>query len=56
MDLNMQKYMLADKTIKIGRDALQDTMKDIIIDTAASLLAAVLGYLSIKKNTEQTMK
>ncbi|MBQ9210674.1 MAG: hypothetical protein IJ153_11115 [Clostridia bacterium] len=53
MGLNMQKYLLADKTIKIGRDALQDTMKDIIIDTAASLLAAVLGYLSIKKHNQQ---
>jgi len=50
MGLNMQKYMLADKTIKLGRDALQDTMKDIIIDSAASLLAAMLGYLSIKKH------
>ena len=51
MGLNMQKYLLADKTVLIGRDALQDTMKDIIIDAAASLLAAVMGYLSIKKRS-----
>ena len=49
LGLNMQKYMLADKTVKIGREALQDTMKDIIIDTIASLAATILGYLSLKK-------
>ncbi|MBQ9308495.1 MAG: hypothetical protein IJ229_11255 [Clostridia bacterium] len=56
MGLNMQKYMLADKTVKIGRDALQDTMKDIIIDTAASLWAAVIGYFSIKRHAQTTVK
>ena len=46
-DLNMQKYRLDDGTPLIGRKAVFDTMKDIIIDVLGALTATVIGYLSI---------
>ena len=49
LGLNMQKSMLEDGTQLIGRAALDDTMKDIIIDVCGSLAAAVVGYISIKR-------
>mgnify|MGYP000978417293 CR=1 FL=1 len=49
LGLNMQKFMLEDSTQLVGREALNDTMKDIIIDVCGSLAAAIIGYLSIKR-------
>ena len=48
-DLNMQKYRFSDKTLmhRIGREALFDTMKDIIVDTLGGLLTAIVGYVSL---------
>ena len=50
-DLNMQKYRFGnwEKTPRIGREALFDTMKDIIVDTLGGLFTAVIGYFSLKK-------
>lgn len=52
--LNMQKFRTAEGTLLIGREALLDTMKDIIIDSVGALLVVVIGYLSMlkKKNKE----
>lgn len=50
MDLNMQKYVAADGTVFIGRAALIDTMKDIIVDVSGAAVAAIVGYFSIKNN------
>ena len=41
--LNMQKHTTAQGVQLIGRLALSDTMKDIIIDAAAALVISVLG-------------
>ena len=49
LGLNMQKSMLEDGTQLIGRAELDDTMKDIIIDVCGSLAAAIVGYISIKR-------
>jgi len=49
LGLNMQKSMLEDGTQLIGRAALDDTMKDIIIDVCGSLAAAIVGYILIKR-------
>ena len=49
LGLNMQKYMTADNVAKIGQEALRDTMKDVILDAAAALGVAVLGYFSEKR-------
>lgn len=48
LELNMQKYRLNDGTMLIGRNALFDTMKDIIIDSLGAFTAALWGYLSMK--------
>jgi len=49
LELNMQKYLLEDRTPLIGRMALMDTMIDIIIDVCGSMVSAVIGYISIKR-------
>ena len=46
--LNMQKYMLENGTQLVGRAALGDTMKDIIVDVCGAGLACIIGYFSIK--------
>ncbi len=48
LGLNMQKFLLEDGTPLVGRAALDDTMKDIIIDVCGSLVTAVIGYIAIK--------
>ena len=45
---NMQKFALEDGTPLMGRAALLDTMKDIIVDTAGALVMSVIGYISLK--------
>lgn len=53
LELNMQKYRENDGTMLTGREAVFDTMKDIIIDTLGALLAATLGYLSMKRKRKE---
>ncbi|MDR2537925.1 MAG: hypothetical protein LBC46_06425 [Treponema sp.] len=48
MDLNMQQYMLHDGTILIGKAAVFDTMKDLIVDTLGALVICITGYFMIK--------
>ncbi len=50
LGLNMQKFILEDGTVLIGREALSDTMEDIIVDCIGALVASVVGYLSIMKD------
>lgn len=45
---NMQKYMLDNGTALIGQVALQDTMKDIIVDAIGALVMSTIGYISLK--------
>lgn len=54
MELNMQKYMTEAGVARIGRDALVDTMKDLICDAAAALVVSILGFFSAKR--EQAKK
>ena len=49
MGMNMQKYALADGTLRIGRDAVCDTMKDIIVDALGALIMSVVGYIMLKR-------
>ena len=46
--LNMQKYLLEDGTAMVGRAALTDTMKDIIVDCCGAGLSCIAGFFSIK--------
>lgn len=48
LSLNMQKFMLEDGTQLIGRDALSDTMEDIIVDTLSALVISIAGYIVCK--------
>ena len=48
LGLNMQKFAFEDGVEKVGRLALLDTMKDIIIDTVGAVLSSVYGYVSLK--------
>ena len=48
LGLNMQKFMLADGTVLTGHAALQDTMKDLMVDCAGALAASILGFISLK--------
>lgn len=45
---NMQKYALETGIALQGRNALSDTMEDIIVDAVGALVASTIGYISIK--------
>lgn len=46
---NMQRYLKSDTLVPlVGREALLDTMKDLILDTLGATLIAVIGYISLK--------
>ena len=45
---NMQKFALQSGVKLIGRDAVSDTMWDLIVDSLGALVASVIGYISIR--------
>ena len=45
---NMQKFALESGEPLVGRAALMDTMKDLIVDTLGALVMAGVGYVSVK--------
>ena len=45
LHLNMQKFRDEAGVVMLGRAALEDTMKDLIIDALSALGISVLGYL-----------
>jgi len=50
LSLNMQKFALRDGTLLAGREALSDTMEDLIVDAVSACIVSVIGYFYIKKN------
>lgn len=52
LGLNMQKFRLEEGALLLGRDALSDTMEDLIIDALGSLVATIVGYLSLLKRRD----
>ena len=52
LGLNMQKFALENGEQLVGRAALRDTMKDIIVDALAALGVAVAGYFSIRRQSD----
>lgn len=48
LGLNMQKYAQRDGTLLTGRDALSDTMKDLIVDLIGASIVTISGYISLK--------
>ena len=49
LGLNMQKFMEADGNLLIGKEALFDTMKDLIVDTLGAAFASAIGLLSMHR-------
>ena len=54
--LNMQKYALEDGTLLVGREALADTMEDLIVDAVGALLCAYLDIYRSSASREGKMK
>ena len=50
LSLNMQKFALEDGTLLVGRQALSDTMKDLIVDALSALIISIIGFFTIKKD------
>lgn len=48
LGLNMQKFALENGTQLIGRYALMDTMKDLIVDAFGAFVVSVIGFISLK--------
>ena len=49
LSTNMQKFITADGTVLIGREALVDTMEDFIVDTLGALAITIIGYMNLKR-------
>lgn len=50
LNTNMQKYALESGEMLIGRAALTDTMKDLIVDAIGALVMSAAGYVSAKRD------
>lgn len=48
LGLNMQKFALEDGTELIGRLAVKDTMKDLIVDALGAVTVSLIGFISLK--------
>lgn len=46
---NSQNYLNIDLTPKMGREALKDTMTDLIVDLFSSALGTLIGYIFLDK-------
>ena len=48
LGLNMQKFALENGELILGRVALKDTMKDLIVDCLGAFIMFIIGYISLK--------
>lgn len=48
LNLNMQKFSLENGYQLVGRAALIDTMKDLVMDCIGAIIMCLLGYISLK--------
>jgi len=46
---NSQRFLTSDKVPLVGREALADTMGDLITNTAGSLVAAIVVYFALRQ-------
>ena len=53
---NMQKFITADGMVMTGRDAVSDTMEDMIVDTCGALVVTVAGYYHLCLQGKRTKK
>ena len=52
LNTNMQKFAFQSGINLSGREALVDTMEDLIVDGIGALFASTLGYISLKYDTQ----
>lgn len=55
LHLNMQKFRLEDGSNLIGREALRDTMDDLIIDCVGALTTSTIGYFGLKHSKAKNL-
>ena len=48
LSLNMQKFMEKDGVLLVGREALMDTMHDIIVDAVSAFIISTIGFFQYK--------
>ncbi|QIK52258.1 hypothetical protein G7058_09520 [Jeotgalibaca porci] len=46
---NMQKFITFEGEMLIGREAVRDTMEDLIVDALGSLLIVLIGYFYLRR-------
>lgn len=46
---NMQKFITGSGTVLTGREALLDTMEDLIVDCFGALIVTMIGYFDLRK-------
>lgn len=51
LGMNMQKFMTEEGVEYIGRKALHDTMKDLIVDSIGAFIISIVGFISLKYKT-----
>jgi uncharacterized membrane protein YjdF len=56
MDLNMQKYITYGGTVLVGKAALFDTMKDLVVDILGAIFSCAIGLLTLKKRETDEIK
>lgn len=54
MGMNMQKFAAEGGEAFVGREALIDTMEDLICDALAALVVSAFGYISIRRKRKET--
>ena len=53
MQMSMQRFLDAEGNGLVGRAALYDTMKDIIVDTLSALTTSIVGGILISKRSKK---
>lgn len=53
---NMQKFITADGVILTGREAVSDTMEDIIVDAIGAFVVTAIGYFNISKQQKKELQ
>lgn len=54
LGLNMQKFRNEDGTLLVGKNALNDTMEDLIIDSLSAATVAIIGLLTNIKRKKKS--
>jgi hypothetical protein len=51
---NMQKFITSNGTVLVAREALVDTMEDLIVDASGALAVTMIGYFDLRKKHIQS--